>query len=150
MTNYTSKEERFCLEVATGVDESGRKISYSEAYRRAYNAEKMADKTINEKASVMMAKDKIKARVKKLTHELAKEAMIGVKDLIEELEQARQAALGVETPQSSAAVAATMGKAKLLGLDKQVIDHISSDNSMTPKEHSAAVLSAIAAKHDTK
>ena len=30
------------------------------------------------------------------------------------------------------AVAATMGKAKLLGLDKQVIDHQSSDGSMSP------------------
>ncbi|RIQ42397.1 terminase small subunit, partial [Bordetella avium] len=35
----------------------------------------------------------------------------------------RQAALSAETAQSSAAVAATMGKAKLLGLDKQVIEH---------------------------
>jgi len=31
--------------------------------------------------------------------------------------------LTAETPQSSAAVAATMGKAKLTGLDKQIIEH---------------------------
>ena len=35
--------------------------------------------------------------------------------------------------QSSAAVAATMGKAKLVGLDKQIVDHTSSDGTMTPK-----------------
>lgn len=54
-----------------------------------------------------------------------------VGDLLAELEEARQAALGAENPQSSAAVAATMGKAKILGLDKQVIDHKSSDGSMS-------------------
>lgn len=52
-----------------------------------------------------------------------------VGDLLAELEEARQAALGAENPQSSAAVAATMGKAKILGLDKQIIDHRSSDGS---------------------
>ena len=43
-------------------------------------------------------------------------------DLILELEEARKAALKAETPQSSAAVAATMGKAKMLGFDKQIIE----------------------------
>ena len=37
-------------------------------------------------------------------------------DLLHELEQARAAALAAPTPQSSAAVSATMGKAKMLGL----------------------------------
>ena len=41
--------------------------------------------------------------------------------------------VGAETPQAAAATAATMGKAKLLGLDKQIIDLKSSDGSMTPK-----------------
>ena len=35
---------------------------------------------------------------------------------IRELEEARTAALTAESPQSSAAVAATMGKAKVLGM----------------------------------
>ena len=43
------------------------------------------------------------------------------------------AALACEPPQSASAVSATMGKAKLLGLDKQTIDHTSSDGSMTVK-----------------
>ena len=43
-----------------------------------------------------------------------------VGDLIKELEEARQA--GLEFGSASAMVAATMGKAKLLGLDKQLID----------------------------
>lgn len=43
-----------------------------------------------------------------------------VDDLIKELEEARQA--GLEFESASAMVSATMGKAKLLGLDKQLID----------------------------
>lgn len=47
---------------------------------------------------------------------------ITVDTLLAELEEARQAALGAETPQTSAAVSATMGKAKLLGLDKKIVE----------------------------
>ena len=46
-----------------------------------------------------------------------------IDDILQELEDARQKALNAETPQCSAAVTATMSKAKLLGLDKQVIEH---------------------------
>ena len=51
-----------------------------------------------------------------------------VGDLLKELEEARQAALGAENPQSSAAVAATMGKAKILGLDKQIVEQTINGN----------------------
>ena len=53
--------------------------------------------------------------------------------LVNELEEARIAALTAESPQSAAAVSATMGKAKLMGLDKQILDLKSSDGSMTPR-----------------
>ena len=47
---------------------------------------------------------------------------ITVDTLLAELEEARKAALCAETPQTSAAVSATMGKAKLLGLDKKIVE----------------------------
>jgi len=118
----TAKEEKFCLEVATGVDEFDKPISYAEAYRRAYNAGKMKAGTVDVKASQMMAKDKIAVRVRELRETTAKNAMITVESLLAELEEARQAALTAETVQSSAAVSATMSKAKLLGMDKQLVD----------------------------
>lgn len=118
----TAKEEKFCLEVATGVDEFDKPISYAEAYRRAYNAGKMKSDTVDVKASQMMAKDKIAVRVRELRDTTAKKAMITVETLLAELEEARQAALTAETVQSSAAVSATMSKAKLLGMDKQLVD----------------------------
>lgn len=48
---------------------------------------------------------------------------ITIDGLLKELEEARTIALSCETPQTSAAVSATMSKAKLAGLDKQVIEH---------------------------
>jgi phage terminase small subunit len=72
----TAKEEKFCLEVATGVDEFSRPISYAEAYRRSYNAGKMKASTVDVKASQMMAKDKIAVRVQELRSEVVKEAVI--------------------------------------------------------------------------
>ncbi|MGP5346114.1 terminase small subunit [Psychrobacter celer] len=52
---------------------------------------------------------------------IVKRNAITIDDLINELEQARTAAMTAETAQSSAAVAATMGKAKMLGflIDKK-------------------------------
>lgn len=47
---------------------------------------------------------------------------ITIESLLKELEDARVAALSAETPQSSAAIAATMGKAKLTGLDKHIVE----------------------------
>lgn len=118
----TAKEEKFCLEVATGVDEFDKPISYGEAYRRAYTVNKMTQKSVDEKASQIMAKVKIRSRVQELRDNVAKKAAITVESLLNELEEARQAALSAETVQSSAAVSATMSKAKLLGLDKQLVD----------------------------
>ena len=67
---------------------------------------------------------------------------ITLQSLINELEEARVAALTAETVQSSAAVAATQAKAKLTGMDKLVIDNISSDGSMTPKGVSVTITAA--------
>lgn len=47
---------------------------------------------------------------------------ITIESLLRELEEAREVALSAETPQSSAAIAATMGKAKLTGLDKHIVE----------------------------
>lgn len=125
MDKLTLKQENFCLKyVETG--------NASEAYRAAYNAENMKAETVWSKASILLDTGKVAARVEELKAEHRKRHAITVDDLIAELEEARQAALAAETVQSSAAVGATLGKAKLLGMDKQIIDHTSSDGSMAP------------------
>lgn len=104
----------------------------SEAYRQSYNASNMKQESIAVNASKLLSNTNVTLRVQQIREDLSKSAQIGLKELLEELEEARLAALEADTPQSSAAVAATMGKAKLLGLDKQIIDHQSSDRSMSP------------------
>lgn len=112
----TPKQEAFALAYVETGNASG-------AYRCAYNAGKMKPEVIAVKASELLAHGKVSVRVSELQASHAERHKLTVDDLLRELEEARQAALTAETAQSSAAVAATMGKAKLLGMDKQVIEH---------------------------
>lgn len=129
----TPKQEGFAQDyVATG--------NASEAYRRNYSASAMKPTTVAVEACKLLDTPNVSQRVSILRQDLAKRNAITVDDLIKELEEARIAALTAESPQSAAAVGATMGKAKLLGMDKQVIDHQSSDGSMTPKRTSYKIV----------
>ncbi|EOC3625662.1 terminase small subunit [Enterobacter hormaechei] len=126
MISLTIKQEAFCQAyIETG--------NASEAYRTAYAADKMKPESVNRKAKELLDNGKIAARVAELQGEIKQRHNVTVDSLLAELEEARQKALSAETPQSSAAVAATMGKAKLVGLDKQIVDHTSSDGTMTPQ-----------------
>lgn len=112
----TLKQEAFCQAY---IENKG---NASEAYRTAYAAGKMKAETVNKRASELMANGEITGRVAELQQEHRTKHDITVSDLLKELDEARQAALSAETPQASAAVAATMGKARLTGLDKVLID----------------------------
>jgi phage terminase small subunit len=108
MSNLTPKQEAFCLAyIETG--------NASEAYRRAYNAGKMKPEVIAVKACELLKSGNVSVRVSELQAAAAERSAITVDDLIAELEEARAAAAGAPNPQSAAMVAATMGKAKLLG-----------------------------------
>lgn len=113
MAKLTIKQENFCLNyIETG--------NATEAYRVSYNTSKMKPETINRTAKETMDNPNIAARIaelrKPIIQKVLKKYEITVDDLVRELEQNRQAALTAPVAQSSAAVAATMGKAKLLGL----------------------------------
>lgn len=103
-------------------------------------------------AARLSAKVNIMARVEELKERAAAKCELTIADLVAELEQARAIALQAETPQSSAAVSATMGKAKLLGYggDKATIDLKSSDGTMTPKVLDVSKLSDAALKELAK
>lgn len=109
--SLTPKQEAFCLAYL----ETG---NASEAYRRAYNAANMSDPVVHNKASGLLAKGEVRVRLEELRSAAVKRHNITLDDLLRELEEARTKALNCESPQSSAAVSATMGKAKLLGLDR--------------------------------
>jgi len=111
----TGKQEKF----AQAFVETG---DASEAFRRAYDASNMNANSVNRKAHEAKNHVKISARIDQLRSKVAKRHNVTVDSLVAELEEIKNIALSAETPQSSAAVAAVMGKAKLTGLDKQLIE----------------------------
>jgi len=112
----TEKQEKFCRLVVELNNNS-------EAYRQSYNASKMKPETIHVKACELLKNGNVSARIAELREEHRQRHRVTVDDILGELEEARQIALhATETPQTSAAVAASLGKAKLLGLDKQLIE----------------------------
>ena len=111
----TEQQEAFCRAyVETG--------NASESYRRSYNAGNMGQNTISVKASNMLDRDNVRVRIAQLRETHTKRHNVTVDSLVAELEEIKNVALSAETPQSSAAVAAVLGKAKLMGLDKQLVE----------------------------
>lgn len=122
MSKLTPKQENFCLAYL----ETG---NASEAYRRAYDAAAMSMNALNREACLMLDNPKIAQRISELREPILKRHAITVDDLLAELEEARQLAMGTES--AAPAVAATMGKAKLLGYDKQLVDVTSKGESIS-------------------
>lgn len=122
MNNLTPKQEKFAqLYVELG--------NASEAYREAYDS-KAKPECVHVNASKLLSDARVSLRVSELKGEVIERHRVTVDSLMEELEEARQLALATDAP--APAVSATMGKAKLAGLDKQIIDHTSSDGSLAP------------------
>lgn len=102
----TPKQERFALAfVETG--------NASEAYRRAYDAHAMRPATIHNEASRLLGSPKVARRVADLRGEAHVRHGVTLQGLVAELDEARELALSGK--QASAATAAILGKAKLLG-----------------------------------
>ncbi len=119
------KHEKFCIV----WHETGNK---SEAYRQSHpHSSKWKDATINKRASELSKKREVAGRFKELQEEVIQNHGITIEGLLLELQEARLIALQAETPQSSAAVSATMAKAKLVGLDITKIE-VSSKEELTP------------------
>lgn len=109
MAALTIKQETFCQKyIETG--------NASEAYRQSYDSGGMKPESINRKAKELLDNVKIAARLNGLRGDIQVTHNVTVASLLAELEEARIVAKGRE--QGAAMVAATMGKAKLAGLDK--------------------------------
>jgi phage terminase small subunit len=116
MALENSKHEQFCQVWL----ETGNK---SEAYRKSHtNSLKWKDETVHNKASALSKKGEVLARYEQLQEDALKGHDITIASLLVELEVARQSALTADTPQSSAAITATMSKAKLVGLDVHKVE----------------------------
>lgn len=105
------KQEKFAQTIAGGL------MNASDAYRVAYDATKMSGEVIHVKASELLKNGKVTVRIRELQAQLEplilEKLLISKEMVIDELEEIRLTAL--RNNQCSAAVAATMGKAKVLG-----------------------------------
>tara|TARA_R110000851_G_C12746914_1_gene531557 strand:+ start:30 stop:413 length:384 start_codon:yes stop_codon:yes gene_type:complete len=114
MKALTDKQEKFAMLVV----ELGNK---AEAYRQSYTTNS-SPQVCAVSAQKLLENTNICLRIEE-HRKMAKEAHgITMESLLKELEEARVIASTCETPQSSAMVAASMSKAKLLGMDKQIIE----------------------------
>ena len=87
MSNLTPKQEAFVQALIAGK-------SQREAYKEAYNATNMKDKTIDEKACVLFKTDKVRKRYEELLEEHKQKALYtreeAINDLIWIKEKARE------------------------------------------------------------
>lgn len=111
----TPAEKRFCLKYT----ETGRKIP---SYREAFSCDHRDDKVVWRRVERLLTYPRIQKELQDLKDAIMAKHNVTVDSLIEELEEARKAALHAETPQAAAAVSATMGKAKLTGLEKSKVE----------------------------
>ena len=72
----TPKQEAFVKGIIDG-------LSQSDSYRSAYNAEKMSDKTITEKASLLMKKGNIRARLQELRDQMVTPSVMSAQERLE-------------------------------------------------------------------
>jgi phage terminase small subunit len=119
----TAKQEAFALAYL----ETG---NASEAYRRAYNAEKMKPETVKNKAHLLLKRGDIRATIEILRKPVVQKAQITLESHLERLKQLSEKA--EQEGQLSAAISAEVSRGKASGLYTEKIDHSSSDGSMTP------------------
>lgn len=116
MDALTSKQQKFVRLYMSG-------ITIIDAYKEAYNVSPTAKREgIQMNANRTMKSPRVAAEIKRLQAKVAKKVMITAESLVEELEEIKRIALSADNPQSAAAVSAVLGKAKLLGLDKNIIE----------------------------
>ena len=132
MSKLTLKQDTFCREY---IENGG---NASEAYRSAYEAGGMKDAVIHVKASELLKNAKVAVRIEALQSGAARRHYTTIDSLVEELEEARIKAMAKKGG-ASAAVSATMGKAKLLGLIIDKNEHTGKDGAAVKAEITSKV-----------
>lgn len=113
-----ARHERFCQELAKGKSQDA-----------AYEAAGFKPNRGN--ATRLKAKDSVSARLAEIQSKAEARTIVTIDDIARQLDEDREFAR--KCGSASASVAATMGKAKVLGLIVDRQDHQSSDGSMSPK-----------------
>ena len=107
MNDLTPKQEKFSQSVASGK-------SQADAYRLAYNAGNMKEETVWSNASVLMADNKVSARVDEIRKPIVECAQFTLDQHLINLMSLRDKA--AEDGKWGAAIAAEIGRGKAAGL----------------------------------
>ena len=110
----TQKQESFCVAyIETG--------NASEAYRRAYNASKMADSTVHRNAKELIDNRKIAARLQDLRAPAVERAQVTLETHLNDLKRLRDMAEASE--KYGPAIQAEIARGKASGLYVDKIEH---------------------------
>lgn len=118
----TPKQEKFIQGVVSGM-------TYSDAYRAAYNCARMKPETVNNKAYELMHKGEISARVEKARAEAAKKAQWSLDIAVERVRKLNDEALSSleedglykGSPSVKALIESTALLNRMTGVDKQIV-----------------------------
>lgn len=103
----TAKQEAFCQAIVSG-------LSQADAYRKAYDAERMKAETVQKRASELMANGVVRGRVESIRAPVVAEVQYDLRTAMGECERALDMAEKLEKP--AAMVQAIALRAKLHGL----------------------------------
>ena len=115
----TPKQEAFAQAIAKGA-------SHSEAYREAYNAEKMQPASVATNAYKLAQNADITLRIEQLKAEVAERTKITLQGHLEALGSLRN--LAAKKGQYAAAITAEIARAKAAGLLSDKVEHSGSVN----------------------
>lgn len=121
MSKLTTKQEIFVQQLVAGQ-------SQRQAYRRAYNAKKMTDKTVDEKASKLFKDGKVRARYRALLKQFSNMALWSREQAFNEYEWLKNKAKvsiekeGVRQANSNAFLAALEGMNNMSFNDLELAD----------------------------
>lgn len=110
----TAKQEAFCQAIVSGM-------SQADAYRTAYDAANMKPETVQKRASELMGNGVVAGRVQELRAPVVEALQYGLKEAMQEAEEAFRVAKSKEN--GGAMVAAATLRAKLNGLLREKVEH---------------------------
>lgn len=139
MAKLTPKQEKFCLEfIQCG--------NAAEAYRRAYNTERMKPESIWVNSSKLMADANVAQRVAELRSQAAQKAMVTLESHLADLARLRD--LAEEDGQFSAAITAEISRGKAVGLyTERLKQEVSGPNGGAVQTSSEIVVRFVEADH---
>lgn len=109
----TQKQETFCLAVIEGLNNS-------DAYRRAYNADRMKPETVNRKAKALIDDGKITARIAELREPAAKNAQLTLEQHLHDLRRLRD--MAEDEGKYGPAIQAEIARGRASGLYVEKLD----------------------------